>query len=71
MNPKLMVQYRWSPAKYLHFPLSVYCVDRCITGMMYIKSFIEKDDFSVSDAGGLEKNLSTANRSQTHDPSGY
>ena len=39
--------------------------------MMYIKSFIEKDDFSVSDAGGLEKNLSTANRSQTHDPSGY
>ena len=23
--------------------------------MMYIKSFIEKDDFSVSDAGGLEK----------------
>ena len=71
MNPKLMVQYRWNPAKYLHFPLSVYCVDRCITGMMYIKSFIEKDDFSVSDAGGLEKNLSTANSSQTHDPSGY
>ena len=39
--------------------------------MMYIKSFIEKDDFSVSDAGGLEKNLSTANSRQTHDPSGY
>ena len=39
--------------------------------MMHIKGFIEKDDFSVSDAGGLEKNLSTANRSETHDPSGY
>ena len=38
--------------------------------MMYIKSFIEKDDFSVSDAGGLGKNLSTPNRSQTHDPPG-
>ena len=36
--------------------------------MMCIKSFIEKDDFSVGDAGGWEK---TPNRSQTHDPSGY
>ena len=39
--------------------------------MMCINSFIEKDNFSVSDAGGLDKNLSTPNRSQTHDSSGY
>ena len=35
--------------------------------MMYIKSFIEKDDFLVSDTGGLEKNPSSPNRSRSYD----
>ena len=42
-----------------------------ITGTMYYTHFTEKDDFLVSDTDGSEKNLSTLNRSQTYDPSGY
>ena len=38
---------------------------------MYYTHFSEKDDVLVSDTGGSEKNLSTLNRSQTYDPSGY